>query len=59
MPEITIISSLKQKGTNKVERVALTEVTIDEMNLIKYEKKSKIEEEVPFKFGHFEVLETL
>ena len=59
MPEITIISVLKQKGTNKVERVALTEVTIDEMNLIKYEKKSKIEEEVPFKFGHFEVLETL
>ena len=59
MPEITIISVLQQKGTNKVERVALTEVTIDEMNLIKYEKKSKIEEEVTFKFGHFEVLETL
>lgn len=59
MPEITIISALKQKGTNKVERVVLSQVTIDEMNLIKYEKKAKIEEEVPFKFGHFEVLETL
>ena len=27
--------------------------------LVKFEKKSKIEEEVPFKFGNFEVLETI
>ena len=59
MPEITIVSALTQKGTNKVERVALSEVTIDEMSLIKYEKKAKVEQEVPFKFGNFEVLETL
>lgn len=59
MPELTIVSALKQKGTNKVERVALSQVTIDEMYLFKYEKKAKVEEEVPFKFAHFEVLETL
>ena len=59
MPTITIITALSQKGTNKVERIAYRDVTIDEMYLAKFEKKSKIEEEVPFKFGHFEVLETI
>ena len=59
MPTRTIITALEQKGTNKVERVAYSDVTIDEMYLAKFEKKSKIEEEVPFKFGHFEVLETI
>lgn len=59
MPTMTIITALKQKGTNKVERVAYRDVTIDEMYLAKFEKKSKIEETVPFKFGHFEVLETI
>ncbi len=59
MPTITIITALTQKGTNKVERVALSDVTIDEFYLAKFEKKSKIEEEVPFKFGHFSVLETI
>lgn len=59
MPTMTIITALEQKGTNKVERIAYSDVTIDEMYLAKFEKKSKIEEEVPFKFGHFEVLETI
>lgn len=59
MPTTIIITALEQKGTNKVERIAYRDVTIDEMYLAKFEKKSKIEEEVPFKFGHFEVLETI
>lgn len=59
MPTVTIITALAQKGTNKVERVSLSDVTIDEFYLAKFEKKSKIEEEVPFKFGHFEVLESI
>lgn len=59
MPTMTIITAIEQKGTNKVERIAYRDVTIDEMYLAKFEKKNKIEEEVPFKFGHFEVLETI
>ena len=59
MPTMTIITALEPKGTNTVERVAYSDVTIDEIYLAKLEKKSKIEEEVPFKFGHFEVLETI
>lgn len=59
MPDITIITAQKQKGTNKVERVALSGVTVDELMLAKFEKKAKTEEEVPFKFSTFEVLETI
>lgn len=59
MPTMTIITALEQKGTNKVERIAYRDVTIDEIYLAKFEKKSKIEEPVPFKFAHFEVLETI
>ena len=59
MPTITIITALGQKGTNKVERTALTDVTIDEFYLTKFEKKSKVEEEVPFKFGNFDLLERI
>ena len=59
MPTITIITALSQKGTNKVERVSLTDVTIDEFYLAKFEKKAKVEEEVPFKFGKFDLLESI
>ena len=59
MPDITIITAQKQKGTNRVERIAYSDVTVDEFMLAKFEKKAKTELEVPFKFGNFEVLETL
>ena len=59
MPTITIITALSQKGTNKVERTALTDVTIEEFYLAKFEKKAKVEEEVPFKFGNYSLLERI
>ena len=59
MPEITIITAHAQKGTNKVERIAFYGVTVDEIMLAKFEKKAKTEQEVPFKFAKFEVLETI
>lgn len=59
MPSITVITAQKQKGTNKVERVAYSDVAVTEFMLAKFEKKAKTEEELPFKFGKFEVLETL
>ena len=59
MPEITVVTAQTQKGTNKVERVAYSDVTVDEFMLAQFEKKTKTEQEIPFKFGNFEVLETL
>lgn len=59
MPTITIITAQKLPGTNKEERVAYSDITIDEVTLAKFEKKAKTEEEIPFKFGNFEVLDTI
>ena len=59
MPEITVITAQTQKGTNKVERCAYYNITVDELMLAKFEKKAKTELEIPFKFGNFEVLEHL
>ncbi len=59
MPDITIITSQQQGGTDKVERVAYTGVTVSEFNLAKFEAGARTDVEVPFKFSHFEVLETI
>lgn len=59
MPEITLTTAQKQKGTNKVERVAYSDIVVTEFMLAKFEKKTKTEEQVPFKYGNFQVLETL
>ncbi len=59
MPTLTVVTALKQKGTNKVERVAYSDVVVTEFMLAKFEKKTQTEEEVPFKFGEFQVLETI
>lgn len=59
MPEIAVITSLTQKGTNKVERVSYSDIVVTEFMLANFEKKTKVEEEIPFKFGNFQVLETI
>ncbi len=59
MPEITIITSQKQGGTDAVERVSYTGVTVSEFNLAKFEAGARTDVEIPFKFSNFEVLETI
>ena len=59
MPEITVVTSLMQKGTNKVERVSYSDIVVTEFMLANFEKKTKVEEEIPYKFGNFQVLETI
>ena len=59
MPDITVVTAQTQKGTNRVERVAYSDITVNEFMLAKFEKKTKTEREIPFKFGNFEVLEHL
>lgn len=59
MPEIKIITNVTQRGTNKSERIAVNGVTVTEFMLAKFEKKAKIEEEIPIKFADFEILEKI
>ena len=59
MPDIKIITKLKDRGSQKAERVALTGVTFTEFMLAKFETKTLINEELPFKFSNFEILERI
>lgn len=57
MPEITIISKMTNTDTGKTERVALKEICITEVMLTAFEAKKTVEEEIPFTYGDFDVLE--
>ncbi|KEZ85549.1 terminase [Clostridium sulfidigenes] len=59
MPDIKIITKLTDKSTGKSERVAVSDVTITEFMLAKFEAKALIEEELPLKFSKYDVLETI
>lgn len=59
IPDVTIITSVKQPATGKVERIALKYVSFSEATLINLEKKALAEEEIPFNFGDFELLEVI
>lgn len=59
MPEIKIITSLTDVSTGKSERVAIYNIVINEFMLTKFEAKAINEEEIPFKFSSYDVLETI
>lgn len=59
MPDLVIISSVAQPLTGKVERIAYKNITFTEATLANLEKKALMEEEIPFDFGDFEVLEAI
>lgn len=59
MPEIKVIAALDDPTAYGAERVALYDVTLDEVTLNKFENKGLTEEEVPFKAGSFKFLDTI
>ncbi|QHI71465.1 phage tail tube protein [Aminipila terrae] len=59
LPDINIVTQLKDNSTGKSERVSLGNVIITEMMLAKIEGKALVEEEIPFKFSDYDVLETI
>lgn len=59
MPDIKIISKLRDKSTGKSERAAVSEVVLTEFFLAKFEAKTPIDEEISLKFSDYDVLETI
>lgn len=59
MPEIKVIAALDDPTAYGAERVALYDVTLDEVTLNKFENKGLTEEEVPFKAGAFKYLDVI
>ena len=57
MPDVKIITCLKDKSTGKSERVAITGIVFTEFTLAGFKAKEAIEEDFPFKVNGYEVLE--
>ena len=53
MPDIKIVGKLEDPTANGAERVELLEITFDELTLLKFENKTILEQEAPFKFAEF------
>ena len=59
LPTVKVVAALDDPAAWGTERVALYDVTFDEVTLSKFENKSLTEEEVPFKAGSFEFLDLI
>lgn len=59
VPDVKIIVTLDDPSAYGAERVELTEVTFDEMMLLKFERKALVEEELPFKAASYRFLDLM
>jgi len=59
MPDIKIVGRLADPAAYGAERVEYSGVTFDELTLLKFANKEIQEEEVPFKFAHFNFLDMI
>ena len=59
VPDLSVVAALDDPTAYGAERVQLTEVTLDEVTLSKFENGTVLEEEVPFKAAYFKYLDTI
>ena len=59
MPDLKIITCLTDKSTGKSERVAITGITITEFVLAGFKAKEVVEEEYPYKFSNYDILDKI
>ena len=59
MPSIKIITALTDSSTGQSERASIENVVITEFALASFEAKKMLEEEYPFKFSDYEVLDAI
>lgn len=59
LPDVTIVAKLADPDAYGTERVTVSKVTFDEFMLMKIEQRTLLTEELPFKFGDFDVLEAI
>lgn len=58
-PRFEIVSKLADPDAYGAQRVALHDVTFDEVQLIKFDQKTLEDETIPFKFSDYEMLDTI
>jgi hypothetical protein len=59
LPSMTVVAALDDPTAYGAERVALYDVKLDELTLMKFENKTLVEEEVPFTAGSYEYLDLI
>lgn len=59
MPEINMVVALADPAAYGAERVKLSEVTFDEVTLMKFANKELQEEEVPFKYADYDYIDMI
>lgn len=59
MPDIKIITALTDASTGQSERASIENIVITEFALASFEAKKMLEEEYPFKFSDYEVLDSI
>lgn len=59
MPDIKIVGKLADPQALGAERVELLEVTFTEFMLLNFELKTKMEEEVPFSFEDYNLIDSI
>lgn len=59
MPDIKFVGKLEDPSAQGAERVEFLEVTFDELMLMKFENKTMLEQEVPFKFAAFNYIDMI
>lgn len=59
MPDVTITTKLADPDAYGTERTTVSNVTFDEFMLTKIEQRTLMTEELPFKFGDFDILEAI
>ncbi len=59
MPEIKIVGKLADPQARGAERVEILEVTFSEFMLLNFEVKAKMEEEIPFSFEDYNLIDAI
>lgn len=59
VPEIKIVARLDDPNAYGAERVEILDVTFNEFMLLNFEVKAKMEEEVPFSFEDYNLIDTV
>lgn len=59
VPDIKIVGKLADPQVNGAERIEILDVTFTEFMLLNFELKTKMEEEVPFSFSDYNLIDTI
>lgn len=59
VPEISLIAKVENPSTGKLQRVKISEVTFDEMDIIAFEPKTMTKEEIPFEAATYKWIDNV